>query len=47
MDPLIRKLPANLLGHMSKDELTEMIRLLERARLPCASALALEERSKA
>ncbi len=47
MDPLIRKLPTNLLGHMSKNELTEMIRLLERARHPCASALAQEERGKA
>ncbi len=47
MDPLIRKLPTNLLGHMSKNELTEMIRLLERARQPCASALAQEERGKA
>jgi DNA-binding MarR family transcriptional regulator len=35
MDPLIRKLPANLLGHMSKEQLTEMIRLLELARHPC------------
>jgi DNA-binding MarR family transcriptional regulator len=35
MDPVIRKLPATLLGHMSRAELTEMIRLLELARHPC------------
>jgi DNA-binding MarR family transcriptional regulator len=46
MDPLIRKLPANLLGHMSKEELTEMIRLLEVARHPCLSALNREEGGK-
>jgi DNA-binding MarR family transcriptional regulator len=36
MDPLIQRLPAILLGHMSKAELKEMIRLLELARVPCA-----------
>ena len=38
MDPLIRKLPANLLGHISRAELTELIRLLELARHPCLKA---------
>jgi DNA-binding MarR family transcriptional regulator len=47
MDPLIRKMPANLLGHMSNEELTEMIRLLEVARHPCASTLSQKEQSKA
>ena len=38
MDPLIQRLPAELLGHMSQAELTEMIRLLELARGPCKGA---------
>lgn len=38
MDPLIQRLPGTLLGHMSKAELKEMIRLLEVARTPCAGA---------
>jgi MarR family transcriptional regulator, organic hydroperoxide resistance regulator len=38
MDPLIRRLPAGLLGHMSDAELRQMIRLLERARQPCTGA---------
>jgi DNA-binding MarR family transcriptional regulator len=36
MDPLIQRLPGILLGHMSKAELREMIRLLELARIPCS-----------
>jgi DNA-binding MarR family transcriptional regulator len=32
MDPLIQRLPGTLLGHMSKSDLKEMIRLLEGAR---------------
>jgi DNA-binding MarR family transcriptional regulator len=32
MDPLIQRLPGTLLGHMSKTELKELIRLLEHAR---------------
>ena len=32
MDPVIEKLPEELLGHMSPAELSELIRLLERAR---------------
>jgi DNA-binding MarR family transcriptional regulator len=35
MDPLIERMPAELLGHMSRAELTELIRLLEKARHPC------------
>lgn len=46
MDPLIRKLPSSLLGHMSKEELSEMVRLLELARHPCTRALEQEELSK-
>ena len=40
MDPLIRRIPVELLGHLSGNELTEMIRLLERARQSCAEANA-------
>ncbi len=32
MDPLIRRLPSSLLGHLSTAELNELIRLLELAR---------------
>jgi DNA-binding MarR family transcriptional regulator len=32
MDPVIDRVPRQLLGHMSKQELTELIRLLELAR---------------
>ncbi len=32
MDPIIQQLPIDLLGHLDKPELTELIRLLERAR---------------
>jgi DNA-binding MarR family transcriptional regulator len=35
MDLLIRKLPASLLGHLSKADLRELIRLLELARQRC------------
>jgi DNA-binding MarR family transcriptional regulator len=42
MDPLIRRLPVSLLGHISKEELVEMIRLLELARHPCQKPLAVE-----
>jgi DNA-binding MarR family transcriptional regulator len=33
MDPVIQKLPIDLLGHISKPELAELIRLLESARI--------------
>jgi DNA-binding MarR family transcriptional regulator len=42
MDPLIQRLPGTLLGHMSKAELKEMIRLLELARKPCTGKSAQE-----
>jgi DNA-binding MarR family transcriptional regulator len=32
MDPVILQLPVDLLGHLSKPELAELVRLLERAR---------------
>jgi MarR family transcriptional regulator, 2-MHQ and catechol-resistance regulon repressor len=35
MDPLVRKLPASMLGHVSKADLRQLIRLLELARLRC------------
>jgi MarR family transcriptional regulator, organic hydroperoxide resistance regulator len=35
MDPLIGRLPATLLGHLSRADLRELIRLLETARQPC------------
>ena len=34
MEPVIRKVPGELLGHMSNPELVELIRLLEQARKP-------------
>jgi hypothetical protein len=34
MDPVIRQLPKDLLGHLNPAELSELIRLLERAREP-------------
>jgi DNA-binding MarR family transcriptional regulator len=42
MDPVIRRLPGELLGHLSGTELAEMIRLLELARQPCAGEAANE-----
>ena len=38
MDPLIQRVPIELLGHMSRAELAQFIRLLELARQPCANA---------
>jgi DNA-binding MarR family transcriptional regulator len=38
MDPVIRKLPVDLLGHLDKTELTEFIRLLELARNRCGDS---------
>jgi DNA-binding MarR family transcriptional regulator len=40
MDPTIRRLPVELLGHMKAADLSEMIRLLELARKPCRKAEA-------
>jgi DNA-binding MarR family transcriptional regulator len=34
MDPVIEQVPRELLGHLDSREVTELIRLLERARLP-------------
>jgi len=38
MDPVIRLAPVELLGHLNMTELTELIRLLERARSRCGEA---------
>jgi DNA-binding MarR family transcriptional regulator len=38
MDPVIERIPLELLGHISRGELAEMIRLLESARQSCADA---------
>jgi len=40
MDPAMRRLPVELLGHMKAAEVAEMIRLLELARQPCTKAQA-------
>jgi DNA-binding MarR family transcriptional regulator len=40
MDPIVRQLPVELLGHMKHADLSEMIRLLEVARQPCLEAEA-------
>jgi DNA-binding MarR family transcriptional regulator len=40
MDPVIRRLPRDLLGHMSADELQQLIRMLESARLHCCETHA-------
>jgi MarR family transcriptional regulator, 2-MHQ and catechol-resistance regulon repressor len=38
MDPMIRRLPHELLGHMSAAEIQQLIRLLESARRRCCDA---------
>lgn len=38
MDPAIQQEPKALLGHLSKEELAELTRLLELARRPCVDA---------
>jgi DNA-binding MarR family transcriptional regulator len=38
MDPVIRQMPIDLLGHLEKSELAELIRLLELARGPSTQA---------
>ena len=35
MDPVIQRLPVEMLGHLNQDELTEFVRLLELARACC------------
>jgi len=42
MDPVIQRIPLELLGHFGRGELAEMIRLLEIARQSCAQAGSLE-----
>ncbi len=44
MDPVIEQAPLELLGHIGRRELTEMIQLLERARQFCASTQAAASR---
>jgi DNA-binding MarR family transcriptional regulator len=46
MDPVIERVPRELLGHMSKAELAELIRLLELARRHSEQMLAAEDGSK-
>ncbi len=41
-DPVIERLPVELLGHMSRAELAEFIRLLELARQPCVNTQPLQ-----
>ena len=43
MDPPIRSLPSSLLGHMSRSDLSQMIRLLETARRPCVGSHRSQE----
>jgi len=38
MDPVIERTPAELLGHLDRTELAELVRLLEAARLRCDGA---------
>lgn len=38
MDPLVRRMPVELLGHLSGGELAELTRLLELARQSCTDA---------
>ena len=40
MDPVIRRLPGELLGHLESQELSDLIHLLELARKPNVSAEA-------
>ena len=40
MDPLILAVPGELLGHLNREELTELIRLLELARNRCGETQA-------
>ena len=42
IDPVIQRIPLELLGHFGRGELAEMIRLLEIARQSCAQAGSLE-----
>jgi len=42
MDPVILRVPKELLGHLGQPELTELIRLLERARKPVAEPVSCD-----
>jgi DNA-binding MarR family transcriptional regulator len=42
MDPVIQRIPLELLGHFGRGELAEMIRLLESARQSCVQASSTE-----
>ncbi|MGA2206105.1 MAG: MarR family transcriptional regulator [Terracidiphilus sp.] len=42
MDPVVQRVPVELLGHLNRAELTETIRLLELARRFCVEARAPE-----
>ncbi len=42
MDPMVRSGPKELLGHLRRTDLAELIRLLELARQACASEPAKE-----
>ncbi len=43
MDPVIRRAPAELLGHMTRAELAQLIRLLESARQHCCDTHARQQ----
>ena len=43
MDPVIQRIPVELLGHFGRKELAEMIRLLESARQSCTEMNSREE----
>jgi DNA-binding MarR family transcriptional regulator len=42
MDPVIQRIPGELLGHVNGGELAELIRLLELARRPCGDTREAE-----
>jgi DNA-binding MarR family transcriptional regulator len=42
LDPVVQRIPVELLGHLERAELAEIIRLLELARQPCAGTRLLE-----
>ncbi len=46
MDPVVRNGPTDLLGHMSRADLAEMIRLLELARQACTGEQPGKEKDK-
>ncbi len=42
LDPVVQRIPVELLGHLNRAEFAEIIRLLELARQPCAGTRLLE-----